>query len=135
MKYINLLIGVCVAFSSIYFVFSKIDFASMFQVMGSLHLGWILFSFSLTFLLIFFKSLRWHVLLKIVNKISFRDVFCSFSIGNMMNMLLPFRSGDVIRIVMLSKQKNTAKGPIVGTVVYEHVLDLLALSCILLLPR
>jgi len=52
----------------------------------------------------------------------------SFSIGNMINMLLPFRSGDIVRVFTLSKQENMSKASILGTIVYEHVLDFLALS-------
>lgn len=131
MKYVKYTIGALIAGASLYMVFKKTDFPLVLQTMRSIDLFWLFCSAIMLILSFLLKSLRWKYLLKYFNDFSLKDVFVSFSIGNMMNMLLPLRSGDLIRAFILSNDKKVSKASIIGTVVYEHILDFLMLFLVL----
>jgi uncharacterized protein (TIRG00374 family) len=79
-------------------------------------------------------SLRWKFLLNAARRISLRDLTALVSIGYAGNNIYPFRSGEVLRILLLQRNHGV---PVVGgttTVVVERVLDGLVMLTFVLIP-
>ncbi len=126
-KYLKFFVGLIITIFSLFAVFRKINFSEIFQIISAVNIKYLVFSIACLFFSLLLKSVRWQLLLNFFARFNFRDVFVALAIGNMLNMLLPFRSGDLIRVFALSKKEEVLKTSIFGTVVYEHALDLLSL--------
>lgn len=74
------------------------------------------------------RVLRWSQLLRPVNPGASMGI-CLIPYGSSIavNNLLPFRAGDVYRIVGFSKQLGSSSWQVLGTVLVERILDLLVL--------
>ena len=130
LKYLKTFLGFIIALASLYVVFEKTNFVAISQIISSIRLSHLICALFFVSFSVLLKSLRWQLLLKFFTTFDLKDVFVSFSMGNMMNMLLPFRSGDLVKVFALSQKRNISKASILGTVVYEHILDFLALSLV-----
>lgn len=74
------------------------------------------------------RVMRWSWLLRPDNPAASLGL-CLIPYGSAIavNNLLPFRAGDVYRVVGFSKQLGSSNGQVLGTVLVERILDLLVL--------
>ncbi len=90
--------------------------------------------YALTILLgastIFFRGMRWGVLLSAQKKINALTMFWATAIGYLGNTLLPARAGEVIRSVMLGAKADISKSYVFATAITERILDVIILVMI-----
>jgi uncharacterized protein (TIRG00374 family) len=86
-------------------------------------LGWLLIGALVYFGGVTLISLRWRYLLRSIKSIPLPSLISLVAIGYMGNNVYPFRSGEVLRIMLLQRKHQVplAKGTI--TVVVERVFD------------
>ncbi|MFZ2587242.1 MAG: lysylphosphatidylglycerol synthase transmembrane domain-containing protein [Alphaproteobacteria bacterium] len=71
---------------------------------------------------------RWHLMLKPLNPtLGWARCATPFMVSIAANNVLPFRAGDVLRATAFSSWLNVPTTPLVGTLVVERLMDLLAL--------
>ena len=70
-----------------------------------------------------FRAIRWRLLLQ--HKLSLTEVFHIQSIGYMLNMLLPFRLGEIGRVMLASNNPHLSVLQTGSTIIAERLLDLL----------
>lgn len=75
---------------------------------------------------VYVRALRWRHLTKTIAEMDRGLLFRSQSLGFMVNNLLPLRVGEFVRSWTLSQDTRTSFGAVVGTVVLERVLDVVA---------
>lgn len=74
---------------------------------------------------------RWRVMLRLHNPtLGFGRAGVAFVSATAVNNLVPFRAGDVLRCFAFGRWLGVAPGAVLGTVVVERVLDLVALMAI-----
>jgi uncharacterized membrane protein YbhN (UPF0104 family) len=74
---------------------------------------------------------RWHQILKITGvSVTRRDCFALTAVGYMGNNVLPARAGEALRVLLLSTRCDASKRTLLGSIVAERILDLLALAVI-----
>lgn len=80
------------------------------------------------------RAERWHAILK-ESRIDARRVDCYglSTVGYMGNNVLPARAGEALRVVLLDGRTGAGKRKILGTIVVERLLDLVALVIIFVL--
>ena len=83
------------------------------------------------FLGVWFRTLRWQVLLAGIDKIKIRTLFPIVVIGYMANNILPFRLGELIRGYYLKNKKGVPTATALSTIFVERIMDGLALILIL----
>ena len=83
------------------------------------------------FLGVWFRALRWQVLLSGIAKIKIRTLFPIVVIGYMANNILPFRLGELIRGYYLKNKKGVPTATALSTIFVERIMDGLALILIL----
>lgn len=135
-KYLKCFVGLLITILSSFLILNKFDLDKITSTLKLINIYWLLFSCLFIVICMIIKSLRWQLLLHPIAKFKLKDTFIAFSIGNMFNMILPLRSGDISRAFFLVKNKNLSKISIFCTIVYEHIADLstlLILFCIALL--
>jgi glycosyltransferase 2 family protein len=74
---------------------------------------------------------RWHHILALARvKARRSDCYALTTVGYMGNNVLPARAGEALRVVLLSSRTGTSKRTLLGSVVAERVLDVIALATI-----
>ncbi len=68
-------------------------------------------------------SLRWQYLLRAIKMVSLKDLIPLVAIGYMGNNIYPFRSGEVLRIVLLQRNHSIPFAKGTTTVLIERVFD------------
>jgi glycosyltransferase 2 family protein len=79
---------------------------------------------------VFFRGLRWGVLLSAEKKISALTMFWATAVGYVGNTFLPARAGEVIRSVMLGEKTGIAKSYVLATALRERIFDVITLVLI-----
>ncbi len=75
------------------------------------------------------RAVRWRFMLE--NQVSWREVFHIQNIGYMLNMVLPFRIGDVGRAVLIGNVPPATISSGISTMVVERMLDMLFIITLL----
>jgi glycosyltransferase 2 family protein len=74
---------------------------------------------------------RWHHILALTNVRAARgDCYALTTVGYMGNNVLPARAGEALRVVLLSPRCGASKRTLLGSVVAERLLDVIALATI-----
>jgi hypothetical protein len=79
-------------------------------------------------------SLRWKFLLNAIQPIPLRQLFPLVSIGYAGNNIYPFRSGELLRILLLQRNHNLPFARGTTTVVVERVFDGLVMLTFIIVP-
>jgi uncharacterized protein (TIRG00374 family) len=76
---------------------------------------------------VYFRTLRWGVLLRHVKPITTRRLFPVVIVGYMANNLLPFRLGELVRSNYVGEREGISKTSALATIFVERLLDALVL--------
>ena len=121
-----LYLGIGISLVFVAYAAVKMDFRRALEVILSANPIYLIPIVLLTFLTFYLRALRWWYILASTKKIPVIDILSALCIGFMANMLLPMRTGEVIRAYIISKKERIALSNVFGTVVLERVFDLLA---------
>ncbi len=84
---------------------------------------WLVAGAAVYFIGVTLISLRWRFLLRVSRPIRLQDLIPLVAIGYMGNNVYPFRSGEVLRVVLLQRQHKIPMARAATTVVVERVFD------------
>lgn len=107
-----------------------IDFAELSQSFYAVSLFFVFFSIGLNMLTCWLRAIRWQYLLLPIKEIHTHNVFSALMIGFMINNVLPFRLGELVRCYALKQSDNISFSASIGTVVVERIIDVLSLLMI-----
>ncbi|HEX6583154.1 MAG TPA: lysylphosphatidylglycerol synthase transmembrane domain-containing protein [Thermoleophilaceae bacterium] len=94
-------------------------------------IAWLLAAVGLYALATLVRAERWHQILESTGVHARRsDCYALTTVGYMGNNVLPARAGEALRVVLLSQRSDGSKRTLLGSVVAERVLDLIALLTI-----
>lgn len=80
---------------------------------------------------VFLRAIRWWVILKCAGvSVALKNVMQVLLAGSAMNYVLPFRAGDVMRVTMFSTNLGCSRTTLLGSLILEKALDLLAIMLI-----
>ena len=77
---------------------------------------------------LWFRALRWKIMLPSSRKAHKRGLFPIVAIAFMINNILPARLGEAARVVLLWKKNNYTAAQSIGSLILERMLDMLAFS-------
>ncbi len=79
------------------------------------------------------RGVRWHAILRGAGvPASMADAQALIIVGYMGNTVLPVRGGELLRVLLLAKRTGSSRVAILGTIIAERLLDVLALLAMLL---
>jgi uncharacterized protein (TIRG00374 family) len=84
---------------------------------------WLLIGAAVYFLAVAMISLRWRFLLRAIKPIPLPSIISLVTIGYMGNNVYPFRTGEVLRIMLLQRNHGVPITKATTTVVVERVFD------------
>lgn len=113
-------------------VFNKVDFGMLLDTVKKFELKYLLSIVCIFLLSLYVRGIRWKFLLMNNSKYSALNLAEIFTVGNMLNIFLPARAGDIYRAYYLGDEAGEKKLKIFGTVILERLFDGIAMFCILL---
>lgn len=106
---------------------------ALFTYMKKANYWWIFLSLILGFFSHLSRAYRWKYLVEpLGKKISFWNSYHAIMIGNFINLFVP-RGGEFSRAVVLSKTEKVSFSKLMGTIITERAIDVLALGVICLI--
>ena len=114
-------------------VFNKIDFSTLIETFKQFQLKNICTIISIFLLSLYLRGIRWKLLLMNKPKYSAFNLAEIFTVGNMLNIFLPARAGDIFRAYHLGHQMNEKKLKIFGSIIFERLFDGITIFGLLLL--
>ena len=132
-RYVKLIIGICISVVGLYYAFIGIDFTQLWTIIKQVDL---FYGFLALFIIIFsnvVRTIRWQILAKPIDEISFKPGFSAIMIGYFGNSVLPFRMGEFLRAYILAEKTSLNAPTAFGTIVIERILDFVGLSLLILL--
>ena len=112
-------------------VIYKLDFYDFFNVILTYKLNYICIFIPIYIINQIIKGIRWKFIINDNNLNTYRS-FNIFSVGNALNICMPFRFGDFWKAYHMGEFLNISKAKALGTVVSERALDFLSLIPILI---
>ena len=101
---------------------------------GRTAIAWLLASLALYAVATLMRGERWHRVLKVTDVEAHRsDCYALTTVAYMGNNVLPMRAGEMLRVVLLSGRCSASKRTLLGSVVAERLLDVVALALIFLI--
>lgn len=115
------------------YLFRDFDFQRVWTIIKGINFWYLIPLSVLEFVIAFVRSQRWKYIIDPGKKIGSWNIFSTFSIGMMMNLLLPALTGQVARIFLLAKKEEIKKTFAFTSVVLEVLFDAIVLIGLLLL--
>jgi hypothetical protein len=81
---------------------------------------------------LWFRSLRWKILLRGVKEVPTGSLFRATIIGFMANYLLPARLGELVRAYVVGAREEVSRSAVFATVVVERILDVFSILLVFL---
>ena len=98
---------------------------------GAEALSWLALGLAFYVVATLIRGERWHWILSFVHvEAPRRDCYALTTVGYMGNNVLPARAGEALRVVLLSNRTEASKRTVIGSIIAERLLDVLALAVI-----
>jgi uncharacterized protein (TIRG00374 family) len=98
---------------------------------GGEALSWLAFGLLLYAMATLIRGERWHWILHFAHiKASRAECYALTTVGYMGNNVLPARAGEALRVVLLSSRTDASKRTVIGSIIAERLLDVIALAVI-----
>ncbi len=122
---LRLVLGVVLALVAIFFLARAIHWGTAVTYLEQMVPGWALLAVFSVILNNLCKALRWRLLFPPDHPLpQRRDVFGALMAGQMLNFLLPLRSGDISRAYFMGRRRGASTASAAGTIGAEKVIDL-----------
>ena len=109
-----------------YFLFT-VDIRRMLDALAGANYWYIIPAVGMYFVSVYFRSMRWSVMLKRLKPVGARRLFPVVVVGYMANNIIPMRLGELVRSYYLSQREGISATSALVTVFVERIFDALAL--------
>jgi len=125
--------GVIIAVALLAFCLKDVKLSEIETLLG--RIGYLFFGLSVvcTFLFVFFRGLRWRLIVSQQKKIGVMRSVTLFSAGQILNIAMPALTGQVGRMFLFAKKEGLKKTFVFSTMVLEVLFDAISLVIFLLL--
>ena len=111
-----------------YFLFT-VEIGRMLDALAGANYWYIFPAVAMYFISVYFRSMRWSVMLRRLKPVSTRRLFPVVVVGYMANNILPMRLGEIVRSYYLSEREGVSATSALVTVFVERIFDALAHCC------
>lgn len=122
---LRLTLGIVLAVIAVYFLSRAIHWGTAVAYLKQMAVGWALVAVVSVVSNNLCKAMRWRLLFPPSEPLPRRwDVFGALMTGQMLNFLLPLRSGDLSRAYFMGRHRGASTVSAAGTIGAEKVIDL-----------
>lgn len=120
-----MVVGLSLLISAVFlwFAFRNLNPATVWEHIRRVNAGWLLLGAVVYFIGVTLISLRWQFLLRSIKAVPLVSLVPIVAIGYMGNNVYPFRSGEVLRVILLQRKHQVPVTRAATTVVIERVFD------------
>lgn len=118
--------GLGVAGLSCWLLVRDLDWSGVWQAFGSADYRWVAAGIAAIVGTFFTRTRRWQALIW-HTRVPARPALTALLVGQVVNLALPMRSGDVARAAWIAPERQTGFPEALGSITVEKVWDLLAL--------
>ncbi|MCX6356480.1 MAG: lysylphosphatidylglycerol synthase transmembrane domain-containing protein [Candidatus Aureabacteria bacterium] len=116
-------IGVALAAVCLVLAFRNTNIPELVRNFKEARYVWMIPTIGFILLTMVCRVFRWQCLLRPIGRIGFLDLFSALNICFMANNILPARSGEFIRAVLVGKKQKINISAVLATVVLERISD------------
>src|SRR5688572_11114419 len=111
--------GLVISVIFLWFAFRNLNPQAVWDSIREINPLWLLIAVPVWFVALALISLRWQYLLRSIQRVSLRRLIPLTAIGYMGNNVYPFRSGEVLRLLLLQRNEGVPFTKAATTVVVE----------------
>ena len=119
--------GIVISIGGIYWAFRDFQFSDFKASIQEVEIIYLVIATFLLWGSVWLRALRWRWLFKKENSPSIPSLYRAELIGYFGNNVLPLRLGELLRSYIVGKENHLSKSFVIGTVVLERLMDMLAL--------
>jgi uncharacterized protein (TIRG00374 family) len=120
-------IGVLISVVCVWLVLRGVDLGQTARLLGSAQLPWLVLAVLAIASDMFFRALRWQVLIAPIKRVPLRRLAAYMMVGYLANNFLPARLGELVRSHYLGDREGISRSATLGTVVVERIVDTVVL--------
>ncbi len=133
-SWLRVTIGVAVGLIGLFFIVRNVEFADVASAYQDAILGYVLLAVAVILITIITKTWRWQLIFKSgPDAPGFRPLFWALVTGQFFNIVVPFRTGEIARVLSLDQQEQVSKSKTLSTLVIEKTLDTAGLVATILI--
>ena len=126
------IVGTLVSLIALYFIATQLNLDLFWQAWQTANYWYVVPCMILLVIGLITRAFRWRILLN--NELPFNRTFSIMNVAYLVNGVLPLRIGEVARVYLVSRTKQSISIPTTtSTIVVERLLDLLAIVVMVLL--
>jgi hypothetical protein len=114
-------LGIGISVIALYFTLRDVDFIALYAAIANTHTIWFIPAIIVFFVVLACRAARWAVLM---GGTPFGITWHAMNIGYMINMILPFRLGEIARAVVIGQRTQVSTATAFSSIVVERLLDL-----------
>lgn len=131
--------GILISLLAFFICFRLARHNDVMESFSQLNLSWILIISSINFIVIFFKAIRWQILITPVQKIGLWLVYQILVVSYMISNVFPAKLGELARIHLIGRQEASNMVTSTGLLIADHLMDglsfiVIAFLCALFIP-
>lgn len=127
-SFLNYGLSAILAIIFLYIAFYNVDFGEVLRLVSGASIFWMAAFISSFFFGHVIRTLRWKVILNSVKPhVSFKHLFGALMVGYGVNCVTP-KLGEISRAVLLGRWENLSRSSMLGTIIVERVIDIVALG-------
>jgi glycosyltransferase 2 family protein len=127
-------VGLIISVFFLWFAFRNLNPEAVWSHIREINLLWLLIAIPVWFIALALISLRWQYLLRSIKKVPLSRLIPLTAIGYMGNNVYPFRSGEVLRLLLLQRNEGVRITRAVTTVIVERVFDGIVMLTFIIVP-
>jgi uncharacterized protein (TIRG00374 family) len=127
-------VGLIISVVFLWFAFRNLNPETVWSHIREINLIWLLIGIPVWFVALALISLRWQYLLRSIKHVSLSRLIPLTAIGYMGNNVYPFRSGEVLRLLLLQRNEQVPFTKAATTVVIERVFDGIVMLTFIIVP-
>jgi uncharacterized protein (TIRG00374 family) len=125
---IQILLSVLISAAALWFSLHDVELGSFFSDLARARIAWLVPMIALAAICLWFRALRWRVLLETLGPLGDAPVFYATCIGFMGNMVLPLRAGEAIKPIVVARGGQVGVAAALATVALERLCDMIMLG-------
>ena len=125
------LIGVAASLTGLYFAVRDVDFELFVDTLGEFSLWWIVPAVGVLGGSTGLRVVRWRYLFPPETRPPPSATLRALLVGELFNIALPFRTGELARVIVIHREAGTSRSEALGTALVERFLDVLVLLVLL----
>ncbi|MDA0300891.1 MAG: lysylphosphatidylglycerol synthase transmembrane domain-containing protein [Chloroflexi bacterium] len=131
MSRLRIPIGLAVSVAFITLLLGQVDRDEVADAVRGIDLAWMVVALALFAAGIAVRALRWRAILRPICDVPLSEATSLMVIGLAANNVLPARTGEIVRAVLLKRRRGVSGLAVLGTIFVERVLDGLVLALFL----